>query len=186
MNYFAVSLVVGSELAAAQSIAGMVVAEDTPTSPVVVSEPLMSYGLGVLEAANYSASLEVPVISTVGGIGAVLWDISTGEQSRILRAPEHYALSAAISPDGTMVITGGNDGTARLWNMSTGAEARVFGPIDGEAGSNSRATHAPLARGARRLRRRVREGGRVAASPLVHASTRPRCPQRLSRRSPPM
>src|SRR5690606_40796110 len=39
---------------------------------------------------------------------------------------KHDVNAVAFSPDGTMFLTGGWDGTVRLWNTATGEEIRVF------------------------------------------------------------
>ena len=90
------------------------------------AEPLMRYGLGTLECAAYSPNPDVPVVATAGGIGVVLWDSNTGKQLRILSAPGHYVLSVAFSLDGSQVLTGSEDQTAKLWDAATGAEIRTF------------------------------------------------------------
>jgi WD40 repeat protein len=84
----------------------------------------MRYGLGTLRCAAYSP--DGKTIATGGGIGAVLWDARTGDFVRILSAPGHYVYSVAFSPDGTKVLTGSYDATAKLWDTATGAEIRTF------------------------------------------------------------
>ena len=38
----------------------------------------------------------------------------------------HFITSVAFAPDGATLLTGGDDGTARLWDIETGAEIRCF------------------------------------------------------------
>ena len=49
-------------------------------------------------------------------------------------AHESALLCAAFSPDGRLLLTGGNDCTARLWDASTGQQLHtwVFGPYSSE------------------------------------------------------
>ncbi|MEP3334028.1 hypothetical protein [Sedimentitalea sp.] len=56
------------------------------------------------------------------------------EQREATRLEGHrsWVRSVAFSPDATLLATGSDDGTARLWNLSTGAEvARLEGHGDG-------------------------------------------------------
>ncbi|HUT25549.1 MAG TPA: WD40 repeat domain-containing protein, partial [Sumerlaeia bacterium] len=92
----------------------------------VVAVPLMRYGLGMLECAAYSPNPDAPLVATGGGIGVVLWDANTGDQVRILSAPGHHVSSVAFSPDGSKLLTGSYDATAKLWDAATGAEIRTF------------------------------------------------------------
>jgi WD40 repeat protein len=58
------------------------------------------------------------LIAFVGGLedGSVsLWDTETGETLAVLESP--YVSCVAFSTDGTLLVTGGNDGTVRLWRV---------------------------------------------------------------------
>jgi len=59
---------------------------------------------------------------------ARLWDADTGAQLSTFVGHTEVIASAAISPDGTRVVTGAYtpDTTAKLWNADTGAELRTF------------------------------------------------------------
>ena len=48
---------------------------------------------------------------------AKLWDAQTGDEIRTFRHAD-WVLSAAYSPDGSRVLTGSEDGTARIWDIS--------------------------------------------------------------------
>jgi WD40 repeat protein len=57
--------------------------------------------------------------ATLADGSAVLWDALTGEKKRtLLHAGELRAV--AFSPDGKTLVTGGRDGFARLWEVSSG------------------------------------------------------------------
>jgi WD40 repeat protein len=54
-----------------------------------------------------------------------LWDVDTGKEIRTIKSPSGiYGL--AISPDGNLLATGGDDRTIRLWDPATGNEIRVL------------------------------------------------------------
>lgn len=50
----------------------------------------------------------------------IVWDSQTGEQ--IAQLPYEFAYTAAISPDGESIATGGRDRTLRIWDSQTGTE----------------------------------------------------------------
>lgn len=65
-----------------------------------------------------------------------VWDAIRGAELRQLRGHDCLALSvvfrhcrvssAEFSPDGAFIVTSGTDGTARIWNATTGEEVRQF------------------------------------------------------------
>ena len=57
---------------------------------------------------------------------ASIWDVESGKRLHTLHGHAKVVLAVAYSPDGKHVITGGQDGTARIWNMATGAQERVL------------------------------------------------------------
>ena len=67
-------------------------------------------------------------IATCGGMGAVLWDIKSGEIEKILGEIGYHAVSVCFSPDGSQLLTGGEiyDGTARLWDIKSGEVVQTF------------------------------------------------------------
>jgi WD40 repeat protein len=86
---------------------------------------LQQYGLGTLQGCS-AYSPDGQFVVTGGASGAVEWNVEAAEVVRIFRAQGHYVYSVALSPDGTKLLTGGDDKTAKLWNAFTGAEIRTF------------------------------------------------------------
>ena len=95
-------------------------ATDTPTT---ITQPVMRYNLGPLGCAAYSPNGKH--IATAG-LGVVIWDAETGERVRFIPTPGHSVWSVAFSPDGTEILTGSWDNTAKLWDIATGVLIRTF------------------------------------------------------------
>ena len=55
--------------------------------------------------------------------GTMLPDCSLGTPLPVLK---HYAYDAAVSPDGSQIITAGHDGSVHVWSMSSGEEVMVL------------------------------------------------------------
>ena len=54
--------------------------------------------------------------------GLTLWDVETGKMLRSVGEPGRINWALAVSRDGKRVIGGGNDKTARVWDIASGAE----------------------------------------------------------------
>ncbi|MFH1739482.1 MAG: WD40 repeat domain-containing protein, partial [bacterium] len=84
----------------------------------------ITLGMGTLVNTAYSP--DGRYIATCGGLGAFLWDVETGEMARWFSGHTAPVNSVAFSPDGTKVLTGSYDRTAKLWDVESGAEIRTF------------------------------------------------------------
>jgi RNA polymerase sigma factor (sigma-70 family) len=57
-----------------------------------------------------------------------LWDVATGKKIHTLTGHlGHWIYSAAFSPDGKTLASGGDDGTIRRWEVATGKEIALSG-----------------------------------------------------------
>jgi WD40 repeat protein len=56
-----------------------------------------------------------------------VWEISTGKSVAVLHGHTGQVLSAAFSPDARFVVTASMDGTARIWEVSTGRSVELRG-----------------------------------------------------------
>jgi WD40 repeat protein len=59
---------------------------------------------------------------------ARIWDAKTGRETARLRGHTSRIVSAEFSPDGRTILTASWDGTARLWESTTGKELHVLQP----------------------------------------------------------
>lgn len=57
---------------------------------------------------------------------ARIWDAATGQELLTLWGHTNHVTSVAFSPDGTRLLTGSRDGTARLWDSSSGALVHIL------------------------------------------------------------
>jgi len=65
------------------------------------------------------------LIAPCGSAPTVVWTVATGQPLREFAhgtPGAHFVRSAGLSRDGKWVATGGYDGTARLWNLSSGVQ----------------------------------------------------------------
>ena len=51
-----------------------------------------------------------------------MWDAQTGAEVLALKGHTGGVYSASFSPDGTRIVTGSEDRTAKVWDAQTGAE----------------------------------------------------------------
>ena len=68
----------------------------------------------------------------------LLWDAATGEIMRTVIASEGFPVmvpSVAFSPDGKYALSGGSDGTVRLWDIFSGAEIKRLNAHTGSGGT---------------------------------------------------
>ena len=88
-------------------------------------------GLGTLSSAAYSP--DGRNIATCSRLGAFLWDVDSRQVIRGFWGHTDWVSSVVFSSDGTKLLTGSNDTTAKLWDAATGAEIRTFsghsGPV---------------------------------------------------------
>jgi WD40 repeat protein/uncharacterized caspase-like protein len=66
------------------------------------------------------------LVLTGSGFQAILWDLASGREVRRFQGHTHYVESLAFSADGSRIVTGSMDGTARLWDTADGREIHRF------------------------------------------------------------
>lgn len=82
------------------------------------------FGLGTLE--EVALSPDGSIAATVGGGGVFLWSTADGKQLRNFGGHAGAITAVAFSPDGSQLLTGSSDNTARLWSVTDGHLLHIF------------------------------------------------------------
>ena len=93
-------------------------------TPVIGKSSETILGLGRLAQSVYSSDGKYVV--SCGYAGAFLWDAKSGTMIRAFIGHADTVTSVALSPDGSKLLSGSSDHTAKLWNVTTGQEIRTF------------------------------------------------------------
>jgi WD40 repeat protein len=66
------------------------------------------------------------LLAVAGGHDVLVWNVPDRSHHGRLTGHTKEVSSVCFSPDGTLLLTGSNDGTVRLWDAATGRERTVF------------------------------------------------------------
>ena len=61
-----------------------------------------------------------------------LWDPASGRELRTLEGHSRQVNACAVSPDGSFIVSAGDDGTLKLWDPASGRELRT---LEGHSGA---------------------------------------------------
>ena len=81
-------------------------------------------GLGPFDRIVFSPDSRE--LAAVGNGKLLFWEVPSGKRRREIEATEDTVASLAYSPRGNILATAGTDGTARLWDPSTGKQLHVL------------------------------------------------------------
>lgn len=85
------------------------------------SDPMTGHGATIL-AAQFAPHTSSRMVTGSGDATARIWDCDTYTPFRTLSGHTDWVLAVGWSPDGTMIATGSQDKTVRLWNPKTGEQ----------------------------------------------------------------
>jgi WD40 repeat protein len=113
---------------------GMVVVWRAETGEEIYSLP-GGYEFANVKVADWSADGER--FTTRGGGGAKVYEATSGRQLLELSTPGSAVYKAIWSPDGTKLLTGGDEGgTARVWDAETGELLSVLSSLTSALGAS--------------------------------------------------
>jgi WD40 repeat protein len=69
---------------------------------------------------DFDLQLGGSLCAIAAGSHLIAWDAATGQQAGPTMHHDKHVTSCRLSPDGTRLISGCNDGIARIWDVSTG------------------------------------------------------------------
>jgi WD40 repeat protein len=83
--------------------------------------------LAILEGSSiFAFTPDGRRLATCVSDDVLLWNVASGSEERILKGHESTVLSVAFSPDGSRILTGSLDDTARLWDTATGQQITII------------------------------------------------------------